>query len=839
MNNKNNTITSETVQAIIDLRSKVISSNLKFQKQQVKKDSPYSDEINKAISNYDEFYHYYTLGLKEAKVTRLSLIKDIDFDLWVTNEGCTNRELLSKGRSPYAYDDENGKIEIHHIGQKYDAPFAELTIKEHNSLESNKFLHTSTKDSWRRNSKLEKDFRNEYSRYWKKRLNGDFTVVTDIEFKDIEFPDFTPQDEIIEEIKKTIEILYDECYENDLYYLSDLAKSYAFKKRIGVSTMSEFIFAIRDRENDTKSVKCSFCGSEEFISHGTYTTSMEKVQRYKCKKCDKVFTAISKSLISGSSFSFIGWIRFIDCVYNGYTLKQISKTCNISVQTAHDNRLKLFYALKVLDDKLKLSGNVVIDETYIPLSYKGNHSKQESIIINRKPHKRGKDHLGVGLNENQVCIVCALDEDGNSVAHVAGVKNSSFSKLKYSLDQHIDAEDVTCIYSDMERAIFNFAKYKGIDIKQAKLIKKGSQRAKGAKYGKEEQIVNRYLQRINSYHSRLKKFINQFSGTSTDLLPGYLYLFSWKERNKNTNPFETYMELLSIMTEPNMTASMADLSSDKYWPDAYQIENMVSVIGSKNYKRNTDIYRKYADGMTIKEIAKQYKLSYNTVDNIIISFRKHGLAYKTKKEIEREQQEQLTKLFVKYENNKIWIRNMQIYKEKQQWSGPLEDFYKYTVEKYKISKQRVKNNISEIERIIQLKKDIFIYEDITYNNLEQVYKSIYSDYKKLKQKYPNISINKSVNILQDKYNYKIPTLYYIIKLMSEDNFHTYFKTKRRLSTLETFNRDKALFIDFLRWTGIKSNFFIWASEKYNISQRTVYMIIQLCLLADPKRYEIV
>ena len=61
--------------------------------------------------------------------------------------GMTNQELMEKGRSPY--DAKTGeRIELHHIGQEYDSPLAELTAdSEHGQYYS--ALHTKETESWR------------------------------------------------------------------------------------------------------------------------------------------------------------------------------------------------------------------------------------------------------------------------------------------------------------------------------------------------------------------------------------------------------------------------------------------------------------------------------------------------------------------------------------------------------------------------------------------------------------------------------------------------------------------------------------------------------------------
>lgn len=48
------------------------------------------------------------------------------------------------------------------------------------------------------------------------------------------------------------------------------------------------------------------------------------------------------------------------------------------------------------------------DETFFPLSYKGNHRKS-SFVMPRKAHKRGSSTHTRGLSKEQVCVPCAID----------------------------------------------------------------------------------------------------------------------------------------------------------------------------------------------------------------------------------------------------------------------------------------------------------------------------------------------------------------------------------------------------------------------------------------------
>ncbi len=381
------TISVETENLLLRLSNNVTTASTKIQKMYIKEDSPYTSKINDAISNYKEFLLYYSLNLKESFVTRPSLIKDLDLDLWVSCENKTNRELLQQGSSPYAYDSEEGKIELHHIGQEYGAPFAELTIEEHNLYGNSRILHDNQINSWRQNKDNKNEFYAERSRYWKLRAEGKYKCISNISFKKLEPRILENDSELSDSLKKSMETLFSEATVEDLNYISNLANSYAMVKEIGAKNINEFI----NKDSDENEIVCSFCGERDYSAYGSYKTSAETIKRYKCKKCGKSFTQVNNTIISGSNLSFIEWVRFIDCLYNGFPISKTAEICGLSKQSVQINRYKLFYALKILDDKVKLSGNIVIDETYVNVSYKGNH-KTGKIELPRPARKRGGEN---------------------------------------------------------------------------------------------------------------------------------------------------------------------------------------------------------------------------------------------------------------------------------------------------------------------------------------------------------------------------------------------------------------------------------------------------------------
>lgn len=139
---------------------------------QLKEETGWSDEVVDCIDTSEQADIYKNAGLHEENINgRECLVKEIDYDYIDEKTGMTNRELMAKGRSPY--DAKTGeKIELHHMGQQYDAPFAELTEKSEHGDGNHSILHPKTEGSWRNNETLEAQYNKEKREYWKTRSEG-------------------------------------------------------------------------------------------------------------------------------------------------------------------------------------------------------------------------------------------------------------------------------------------------------------------------------------------------------------------------------------------------------------------------------------------------------------------------------------------------------------------------------------------------------------------------------------------------------------------------------------------------------------------------------------------
>lgn len=143
----------------------------------------WSSKISRFIQSDPEEYIYRKAKLKEAviggrpalirtdidwsdySIRRNTWLRDklADYDKWAEYN---NADLIGEGFPPR---DRNGDpYELHHIGQRQDSPFAELTWAEHMGDGNNTILHQMGKES-----EIDREaFDAEKSAYWQARFKA-------------------------------------------------------------------------------------------------------------------------------------------------------------------------------------------------------------------------------------------------------------------------------------------------------------------------------------------------------------------------------------------------------------------------------------------------------------------------------------------------------------------------------------------------------------------------------------------------------------------------------------------------------------------------------------------
>ena len=148
-----------------DVSSETNSGLTEEEKQRIKDEYGYSDEIIDEIRSMEEYEVYKEAGLQEVEINgKKCLVRsDIDWDQ-KDSMGRTNKERVEAGPSPLNKDRDT--IELHHIGQKSDGSLAELTPNEHRGKDNNSVLH----DTQKKESEIDRSaFNSERVDHWKER----------------------------------------------------------------------------------------------------------------------------------------------------------------------------------------------------------------------------------------------------------------------------------------------------------------------------------------------------------------------------------------------------------------------------------------------------------------------------------------------------------------------------------------------------------------------------------------------------------------------------------------------------------------------------------------------
>jgi len=249
---------------------------------------------------------------------------------------------------------------------------------------------------------------------------------------------------------------------------------------------------------------CPICGGTHVQRNGHRKSG---AQKFICKDCGKTFSITKNTVFSGTRKSLEVWKEYLDCMAEGLTLDKSAERCGITHGTAFTWRHKILDAVGKGVENDGLSGIVEADEAFMPASYKGDKAAFEKDEVGRAPRKRGGENHKRGLSDELLCVPCAVDRKGNALSKVAKLGKCSTEALNCVLGGRVDKESTLC--TDKDASYRKFSKDNGNALIQ---IKGGKGSVKGIYH----------IQHLNSYHSKLKSFLNIFNGVSSKYLNNYL-----------------------------------------------------------------------------------------------------------------------------------------------------------------------------------------------------------------------------------------------------------------------------------------------------------------------------
>ncbi|AQQ53220.1 IS1595 family transposase [Planococcus lenghuensis] len=272
---------------------------------------------------------------------------------------------------------------------------------------------------------------------------------------------------------------------------------------------------------------CPHCHSHNSVRFGKYVVKVglkkTERQRYRCKDCRKTFTDTTNTPLY-RTHKPDKWLGFIRCMIDGDSLRKAAEKLELHHVTLFYWRHKVLSALKQMDFE-KFAGIVEMDETYFLYSEKGRRG-----IQGRKPRKRGGSSQFRGISHEQVCVLVARDRQKTTYSRIIGQGRIVKTRLDQAIGAKLSSTNVLC--TDAWRAFKSYAKEKGMGHYAFKSDSK--ERVKGLYH----------IQNVNSYHSRLKKWMERFNGVATKYLDHYLSWFRFLDSIRYRNNSNTVSKMM-------------------------------------------------------------------------------------------------------------------------------------------------------------------------------------------------------------------------------------------------------------------------------------------------------
>ena len=194
------------------------------------------------------------------------------------------------------------------------------------------------------------------------------------------------------------------------------------------------------------------------------------------------------------------WATYAQALIEGLTVRQAAARCGVDKNTSFRWRHR-FLTHPAQAKALKLSGIAEADETYFPLSFKGQRH------LPRPARRRGHAIRQRGTGAEQVPVLILRDRQGATADFKLTVANTA--EIEPILQQVVATDAVLC--SDGASAYRIASQHLGL-----------THRAINLSAGRKVIAGVYHIQNVNAYDSRLKGWMHRFHGVATKYLENYL-----------------------------------------------------------------------------------------------------------------------------------------------------------------------------------------------------------------------------------------------------------------------------------------------------------------------------
>lgn len=260
---------------------------------------------------------------------------------------------------------------------------------------------------------------------------------------------------------------------------------------------------------------CPKCGTHGVMVKNGKTKN--GTQRYRCESCHRTsIVNVSPTKHLHKSDYLIR--KFIGYMIDDVALEVIARNLKINIKTAHYYRFLVFHALKDYQNRVTLSGSILIDETFISI-----REKRYKIV---KPD--GKNFRG--LSFNQLCIITLINLQGLCVARVSSRAMSLPDDYKRLFNLNIG--DVYRFLHDG-----NTKQYQFMDQFECERI--------NVRKSEDEALSTKL---VDSLHSNLKRYLFKHAGYRLKHIQHYLNFFVYRYNHLAISNHKNKTGLLKVKT---------------------------------------------------------------------------------------------------------------------------------------------------------------------------------------------------------------------------------------------------------------------------------------------------
>lgn len=263
-------------------------------------------------------------------------------------------------------------------------------------------------------------------------------------------------------------------------------------------------------QQQSKITICPKCSGTDIVKNG----HKNKTQKFKCKSCNSFFSITTNTITSNSRITYDKLIKIIDGLVNLKNINKISEETSMSQREIYNLRIKIISTMKMFQKDIMLKDIIQVDEKYIRLSFKGTRTEK----MPRKSKESGSSDKTIGISNEQVCVVIAIDSNDKFLIKVAGLGPASTNMIENSIGNNILSGSI--LVTDSKSSYKKFANNHDL-----KLIQIKPHKYTNGKYN---------LAELNSLMSEIEIFIQHFRGISTRHLQEYLDWFRYLKVLKYT-----------------------------------------------------------------------------------------------------------------------------------------------------------------------------------------------------------------------------------------------------------------------------------------------------------------